>query len=738
MKLGAKSRYSFTKAILPATIGVVFTAVQPSGAASDAIKLTPYEFGLSGYIFGHSDTAPFNLPDQLVSKSGLTAFDLGGQSSIPIRGIKGLYSISDLTVINGIGGPAEIKGDVAVGFELGSFAELSVFSKTAAHSLAEYGQDPVGGVVNLTTKTVPIGANLSGPDFRDPGTYRDFLPTFSKQGLPLRATWTYGASFTADAVGVVTEDSAFRVAEVGDSVPGRKTPPPVGTGSTWTEFDSFSLNLNGEYIAYKGVGDLFNGVYTHRFSDGERFAVAESFVLEPGNIGAVFGVFFQLDNKVIFGATGGIYRGDPEGAAPAELILENGTEYAPGKFFNSGQLHHVSDDEAAIVGSGENSLTTIWLLNLGDLSLEQMVQEDEEIPDGGGATFGFLGRPGVTPEMVVFEGFDQSFQFLGLYARMRDTWELTPVLRVGDVFDGREVGAVTYFPGALEGKSLGVTAYYTDGSHGAYLLTMAYDFSVPAVNISTRFSIGSEPGTEGIGGFINLEKPPSGKSGAPLASTKKVIIRAIGPSLSDRGVEGPLADPVLELHDSTGALLVSNDNWRDTQEQEIIDTTIPPSDDLEAAIVATLDPGPYTAVVRGKNGGTGIGLVEIYDLDGAATSELANISTRSLVQTGEDVMIGGIIITGESGTGTTVILRAIGPSLTSLGVPNALQDPLLELRDASGALITSKIGKRPSKARSKPPAWPLPMIGNPPCRQSFCPGLTQPLCAGRTTALGSG
>ena len=86
------------------------------------------------------------------------------------------------------------------------------------------------------------------------------------------------------------------------------------------------------------------------------------------------------------------------------------------------------------------------------------------------------------------------------------------------------------------------------------------------------------------------------------ASTKKVIVRAIGPSLGGVGVANPLADPVVELHDGTGALIASNDNWRDSQEQEIIDTTIPPQDDSEAAIVADLDPGAYTAIVTGKNG----------------------------------------------------------------------------------------------------------------------------------------
>ena len=177
-----------------------------------------------------------------------------------------------------------------------------------------------------------------------------------------------------------------------------------------------------------------------------------------------------------------------------------------------------------------------------------------------------------------------------------------------------------------------------------------------------------------IGGFIVTGTQP-----------KKVIVRAIGPSLSGL-FAGVLADPILELRDSSGALIRANDNWRNDQEAEIIATTIPPSDDLESAIVATLpaNGSAYTAIVRGVNDGTGIGVVEAYDLNQAADSELANISTRGLVQTGDNVLIGGIIVLGQNPL--RVIVRAIGPSLT---VSGALADPTLELRDSNGGLIDS-------------------------------------------------
>ena len=167
-----------------------------------------------------------------------------------------------------------------------------------------------------------------------------------------------------------------------------------------------------------------------------------------------------------------------------------------------------------------------------------------------------------------------------------------------------------------------------------------------------------------------------------------MIVRAIGPSLTNFGVPGALADPALELHGPGAFITITNDNWRDTQETEIEATGIAPSNDLESAIVAMLPPGAYTAVVRGNNNGTGVGLVEAYDLDSAADAQLANISTRGFVDTGDNVMIGGFIL-GNGSANARVLIRAIGPSLTAFGVPNALADPTLELHNNNGAIIAA-------------------------------------------------
>jgi DNA-binding beta-propeller fold protein YncE len=161
---------------------------------------------------------------------------------------------------------------------------------------------------------------------------------------------------------------------------------------------------------------------------------------------------------------------------------------------------------------------------------------------------------------------------------------------------------------------------------------------------------------------------------------KKIIVRAIGPSLN---FADKLADPILELRDGSGALLETNDNWMDSpNKQAIIDSTIPPNNPLESAIVRSVPPGNYTAIERGVNNGVGIGVVEAYDLDTSANSKLANIATRGFVQTGDNVLFAGMIVVGQASQ--KVIIRALGPST---GVPGALADPTLELRDQNGGLL---------------------------------------------------
>jgi predicted outer membrane repeat protein len=196
-----------------------------------------------------------------------------------------------------------------------------------------------------------------------------------------------------------------------------------------------------------------------------------------------------------------------------------------------------------------------------------------------------------------------------------------------------------------------------------------------SLNLSTRILV--QTGDQvGIGGFIITGSTP-----------KQVAVRGIGPSLAGLGIPNALADPVLELHGSSG-VIITNDNWMDApNHQQLMDLGLAPSDSLESAILVTLDPGQYTAILRGNNNGTGIGLVEVYDV-GPATSQLANISTRAFVGTGGDVVIGGFILGGGTNS-TNIVVRGLGPSLCSLGIPNCLPGPVLELHDANGAPLSS-------------------------------------------------
>jgi hypothetical protein len=194
-----------------------------------------------------------------------------------------------------------------------------------------------------------------------------------------------------------------------------------------------------------------------------------------------------------------------------------------------------------------------------------------------------------------------------------------------------------------------------------------------ALNLSTRMRVDLGDNV-GIGGFIIKGSTP-----------KHVLIRAIGPSLTALGVPDALADPFLELYASGPAPIASNNNWKDSQEGAIRATGVPPNNDLESAIDTTLTPGSYTAIVKANNGGNGVALVEVYDLN-AWASHLVNLSTRAFVGTGGAITIAGFILGRNDGPGH-VIIRGIGPSLSSAGISNALGNPDLELRDSNGALL---------------------------------------------------
>ena len=198
-------------------------------------------------------------------------------------------------------------------------------------------------------------------------------------------------------------------------------------------------------------------------------------------------------------------------------------------------------------------------------------------------------------------------------------------------------------------------------------------------NISTRAFVQTGQNAVIVGFIING------------GGSKSVLLRVLGPTLgqSPFNVPNALANPTLELYDSSDNLITSNDNWGDaSNKQAIMDTGKAPPNALESAILTSLSPASYTAIARGVNNGTGNALVEAYNLDdNTSASSFANISTRSFVQTGNNIMIAGLIVQGVDNE--NVIVRGLGPTLSHFGVPTVLADPTLELRDVNGNLLSS-------------------------------------------------
>lgn len=222
-----------------------------------------------------------------------------------------------------------------------------------------------------------------------------------------------------------------------------------------------------------------------------------------------------------------------------------------------------------------------------------------------------------------------------------------------------------------------------------------------------------------------------------------MAIRGIGPSLAAFGVGDALPDPTLELHAADGALIAGNDNWQDDtgQAAQLTAKGLGLQHPSESGIVATLQPGAsYTAVLAGKNGGAGLGLLEIYDINQTADSQLANISSRGFVQTGNNVMIGGFIL-GGGGNSTKVVVRGIGPSLSQFGLSPVLSDPILELRDNNGALLISNDDWQDNPAQGAQLSA-LGLAPQAPAESGICvslpPGAYTAILAGKNGGTGIG
>ena len=409
------------------------------------------------------------------------------------------------------------------------------------------------------------------------------------------------------------------------------------------------------------------------------------------------GIFFKLTPAGVL-TTLYSFTGGADGSLPNAV-----TQGADGNFYGS-TLCGPESPPNVFTGIGKvfkvtpaGALTTLYTFTGGN----DGGNPSKVIQGGDGNLYGIAGYPAigtvfrVTPAGVLstlfrFEGNNGSGPSQLVPSTDGSVYGTTQnggIPQAGSIFGINPTGQVTtyIFDGAgtgshpsqlFEGEEhnlYGATAAGGAFNKGTiFRLNMAPPRSL--LNISTRMQVLTGDKVL-IGGFIITGSDP-----------KRVIIRGIGPSLNEVGAT--LQDPMLELHQGS-ATIAFNDNWRANQ-AEVQATGIPPTNDLESAIVTTLTPGTYTAILKDRNNGTGIGVVEVYDLNQAASSKLTNISTRGFVDTGNNVMIGGLIVSGGVGGGSArVLLRAIGPSLSASGLQGVLQDPSLELHNSSGTTIAS-------------------------------------------------
>ncbi|MEO8438812.1 MAG: peptidylprolyl isomerase [Spartobacteria bacterium] len=431
-----------------------------------------------------------------------------------------------------------------------------------------------------------------------------------------------------------------------------------------------------------------------------RYIDSGAYIPPDPNFGTPAPIFFHRSVKDFVIQSGG-YIGSEDPFHTSEVLPGPVVEFSPIPNEARPDLPNVRGTIAmAKLPTDPDSATSQWFINMADNGGEPA---NLDIINGGFTVFGTVSAAGMaTADAIaavpVYDAsglYGTAFMNLPLRNYTSGFPKLSNLVSINQITRPLLFSAVSDHPAIatasvisddlfVQGKTVGsatVTVTATDAAGAT--ASQSFDVTVEntpvhAANISTRLQVGA--GEEAlIGGFIVLGDGP-----------KRVMVRAIGPSLAAVGVTNALSNPTLELHDGTGALLSSNDNWENApNKREIMNSGLAPGDPMESAILTTLPAtntgSAYTAVIHSGSGDSGVGLVEVYDLDSGPGASVLNISTRGNVQTGDNVMIGGFIIAGEGSQ--SVLVRAIGPSLGAAGVSDPLPDPTLSLFDSQGTQI---------------------------------------------------
>lgn len=583
---------------------------------------------------------------------------------------------------DGVGRFVAVGSAPASGSALIAVAQADVVPPTPAYTVYNL-KDLSNGVFNDEPRSISNSGIIAGSVLLPRGRTAAILRDGSVTAYP---ELFYGQSSYATSV----NDNGIAAAEmlitsvglstytVGASLPdAAQTFPGAGLYSTYSTAQSINSNglIAGTYYDFNRTQV---GIYRYDTSSGDR--------VDLGNFGL---------SKI--NATSINDRGDVAGSYVYELDAAKSNEHLrPFSLSADGQLtliptlggtyiYHVVNSLAGVAGSSSLPFAPI-------------------IVNG---THAFLFKDGVTSDIDLFNsrnsavnGMNNKGDVVGEFSTPNtEVWQHSGgnafLYRNGAMYDLNRLldasgdGWVLYRATSINDNGWIVGQGWFHGEHSQPFLAIPAagkpaGIQTRFVNVSTRLRTGAGDDVL-IGGFVIRGGP------------KRVIVRALGPALSYLGYKLPniLSDPTLELFDEHGQRIAFNDNYTDLpyfpDRNEILGYGLTPgyggSLCFDSVIAATLSEGNYTAVVRGKNGGAGNCLVELYNVDTDYSPAVVNISTRGPVGTGDDVMIAGFIIRGDRER--RVLIRGIGPSLAGSNVPNPLMDPMLEIHDLNGQIAVN-------------------------------------------------